>query len=105
MCQGGHVRSVGLKYLLTYKYKHEALACGWESNTTETRSKLFEWADIIVILQKEMEQHVPVEFHDKKDGSRKLFCYDVGPDHYGNPFHPQLLQNLDSMIQTHKLFL
>lgn len=103
-CQGGHVRSVALKYLLTYKYNHEVLACGWESNTLETRTMLYNWADYIVIMQREMEQYIPDEF--KTDGGRrKLYCYDVGPDNYGNPFHPQLQKMLDEMIQSHKIFM
>ncbi len=105
MCQGGHVRSVGLKYLLRYKYGHDVIACGWEANTPETRAMLFSWADIIVIMEKHFLEHIPQEFHNKEDGSRKLFCYDVGPDRFMNPFHPELQQMLDEMIKQHKLFL
>lgn len=103
MCQGAHVRSVGLKYLLTYKYGHEAVACGWESNTPETRAMLYEWADVIVIMESNMEKYIPKEFHEK-DGRRKLFCYDVGPDRYGNPFHPEMQKMLIGMIEKHGLF-
>jgi len=103
-CQGGHVRSVALKYLLTYKYGHEVLACGWESNKEDTRNMLYEWADVIVIMQAEMEKYVDPKHHN--DGERrKLYCYDVGEDVYGNPFHPTLQQSLDHMIQSHGLFV
>ncbi len=104
MCQGGHVRSVGLKYKLTYEYGHEVLACGWESNTPETRAMLFNWADVIVIMQSKFEQYIPAEFHNKPDGTRKLYCYDVGEDNYHNPFHPSLQANLKHMIEAHGLF-
>lgn len=104
-CQGGHVRSVALKYLLTYKYGHNVLACGWESNNKETREMLYDWADYIIILDKNMEQYVDKKFHFKEDGSRKLFCYHVGEDRFGNPFHPELQQMLIGIIEKHRLFL
>ena len=104
MCQGGHVRSVGLKYLLRYKYGHDVIACGWEGNTEETRDLLFSWADYIVVMQASMVQHVPTKHHQRDDQSRKLFCYDVGEDRYGNPFHPELQSALKGMIERHGLF-
>jgi predicted protein tyrosine phosphatase len=99
ICQGGQVRSVGLKYILTYKYNHEALACGVQSNTPDTISMLCGWADAIVILQKEFIQFVPAEHRNGK-----LFCYDVGPDRFGYAFHPELQSMLDNMIQKHGKF-
>lgn len=105
MCQGGHVRSVGLKFLLRYTFGHDVIACGWEGNTEETRRMLFNWADAIVILQGVFISHVPPEFHNNPDGSRKLFCYDVGEDRFGTPFHPELQHMLLSMVQQHGLFL
>jgi protein-tyrosine-phosphatase len=98
MCQGGHVRSVAAKYLLKYKYGHDVIACGWESNSEATRDMLCAWADYIVIMQTEFKQFIPSQYHSK------LFAYDVGPDHYGNPFHPALQRSIDSMIKRHGLF-
>lgn len=98
LCQGGHVRSVAAKYLLTYKYGHEVLACGWESNTPETRKMLFEWCDVIVIMQAHFKQYIPEEFWNK------TICYDVGPDRFMNPFHPELGKGLIQMIEQHGLF-
>ena len=104
MCQGGHVRSVALKYILKYTYGHDVLACGWESNTLETREMLYNWADAIIIMQREFIRYVPEQHHNKPDGTRKLFAYDVGPDNYGNPFHPGLQEQLRQMIRRHGLF-
>lgn len=98
MCRGGHVRSVGLKFILRYSYGHDVIACGWEGNAAETREMLFKWADYIVVLMKGFEDYVPVEFRPK------TFCYDVGEDVFGNPFHPQLQAALKGMIQKHGLF-
>lgn len=103
MCQGGHVRSGGLKYILTYKYGHEVLACGWQSNSWQTREMLCDWADAIVIMQGEFIQYVPPKY--AKTNIKPIICYDVGPDNYGNPFHPRLQNSLDSMIQKHGFFV
>ena len=105
MCQGGHVRSVGLKYLLRYGgYNCDVLACGWEGNTEATRRMLYGWADTIIVMQKQFADHVPAEFHTNADGSRKLFCYDVGEDRFGNPFHPELQATLKALVEGHGLF-
>lgn len=105
MCQGGNVRSVALKYLLHYGgMKLDALACGWESNTDNTRDMLFAWADYIIVMQPQFASRVPAAFHYQPGGPRKLFCYDVGQDRFGNPFHPELQQMLKGMISGHKLF-
>lgn len=108
VCQGGNVRSVGLKFLLTYGdlgISHDVIACGWESNTEETRDMLFSWADYIIILESKFEQYTPEKHKNKEDGSRKLFCYDVGPDNYGYAFHPDLQKKLRGMVVSHGLLL
>jgi predicted protein tyrosine phosphatase len=99
VCQGGHVRSVGLKYLLRYKYGHDVLACGWEANSQETRDMLCEWADKVILLDKDFEKYINPKFKSK------LFCYHVGNDIFGNPFHPVLLNILGCMIKAHKYFI
>jgi hypothetical protein len=96
MCQGGHVRSVAVKFLLHYVFGgHDVLACGWQSNTEETRKMLFEWADLVVIMDKDFSKFVPPEFR------KKLVCYHVGPDRFGSPFHPGLQKMLRGMITQH----
>ena len=106
VCRGGHVRSVGLKYLLHYgvEERHDVIACGYESNTQETREMLYSWADYIVVMQPHFAEYVPEKFHNSEDGARKLFCYDVGEDRFLNPFHPELQGSLKQMITKHKLF-
>lgn len=105
MCQGGQVRSVGLKFALTYRYSNidcDVIACGHEGNTEETRSMLFRWADLIIIMEGYMKEYVPKEFHIKMvngEEKRRLYCFDVGMDSFGNPFHPMLQGMLDKMIQ------
>ena len=48
---------------------------------------------------------VPEKYHAKENGERKLYCYDVGEDRYGNPFHPELSKMLQHMIEKHGLFI
>lgn len=98
MCAGGHVRSVGLKYLLKYKYGHEALACGQDANSLETRNMLCDWADYIIVVTKDYLPEVPEKYKDK------LICYEIGPDRFGYAFNSELLGICDNLIQQHGLF-
>ncbi len=78
ICRGGNVRSVGAKYILHYKYGHDVIACGYESNTQETREMLYDWADYIIIMSKDFEQYVPDKYKTSSSGARKLYLYEVG---------------------------
>jgi hypothetical protein len=92
MCQGGNSRSVSLAYLLKYVYGHDALACGWEKNDVKTRNMLCKWADRIFIMQAEFERFIPKKYKEK------VTAYDVGPDIWCNPFHPDLLEKCNNYI-------
>ena len=104
MCAGANVRSVGLKYLLKYKYGHEALACGQDANSVETIDMLCQWADYVVVMSDEYLKFIPEKYHLNDRGEQKLFCYEVGPDRYGYAFHPELLGIADNIITQHGLF-
>lgn len=104
LCRGGQVRSVGAKYILSYKYGHDVIACGWESNSESTRELLYQWADYIIIMESKFEQYVPDKYKFNEAGERKLFCYDVGEDRFGYAFHLELQKILDGMIKKHNLF-
>ncbi len=98
MCAGGNVRSVGLKYLLKYKYGHEALSCGQDANSSETIEMLSNWADYVIVLAGEYIKFVPKSFKGT------VLLYDVGSDRFGYAFHPELIQMLEKMIVEHGLF-
>ena len=98
MCAGGNVRSVALKYLLKYRYKHEALNCGQDANSPETIEMLCRWADHIIVLEPDYAKFVPETYKEK------AFCYNVGPDRFGSAFHQELLAILDFMINQHGKF-
>lgn len=93
MCQRGNVRSVALAYLLKdYHGGHDAVAIGWQTAGKELKDFLFTWADKIIVLEPYMCQHVPEAYKAKTE------IYDVGPDGYGNPRHPGLLEKLRGYI-------
>lgn len=98
MCAGGNVRSVGLRYLLRYKYGHEVLACGQDANNPDTIKMLCGWTDYIIVVTQDYLKFVPEEYHNK------TFVYEIGEDRFGYAFHPELLGIADQLIQTHGLF-
>jgi predicted protein tyrosine phosphatase len=93
VCEGGNVRSVSLAFALKYPYGMEALACGWRSACQETLAMLCQWADRIIVMQPNFAEKLPPGFEEK------VRCVDVGPDRFGNPFHPELLPFLQKTVQ------
>ena len=98
LCAGGNVRSVGLRYLLHYKYGHEVLACGQDANNLETREMLCKWADYVIPVTQEYAKFVPVEY------SNKIIVYEIGEDRFSYAFHPELIQICDNLIIKHGKF-
>ena len=92
VCQGGNCRSVHLAYLLKYQYHMDALACGYEGNTTKTLVMLANWAEKIVVLEAHMRANIPLEFQ------QKVTVLDVGKDRFFNP-NTELIEILDGMIR------
>lgn len=84
VCQGGNVRSVTLAYILKYERGLDALACGWEPNTEETKDMLYNWADRIVVMQTEFKDKIPEQYRDK------VVTCDVGPDRWGRSLDSDL---------------
>ena len=93
MCQGGNSRSVGCAYLLKYEYGFDALACGWEKNSSETITMLCKWADWIMVMEPQFKDYVPVQYHGK------IAVVDVGPDRWFNSLHPELLDLCNKLLQ------
>lgn len=97
MCQRGNVRSAALAFLLKDYYGHDAVAIGWETAGVELKGMLFPWADLIVVLEPYMLDHVP-EPH-----LIKTRVADVGPDGFGSPRHPVLLTRLEDHIRAGRI--
>jgi predicted protein tyrosine phosphatase len=84
LCAGGVVRSVTLCALLKYYWKHDALAASLDTNSTDTKLMLMEWADHIYIVEPDMWCEIP------EDYKHKTRCLDIGPDKWGKSMEPEL---------------
>lgn len=89
VCHWGHSRSVALARLLHSKGQG-AVAIGFASNGG-AMDVLATWADRIFVLQADYRQYVPEEHQDK------IVVFDVGPDRWVNPYHPELRAILERM--------
>ena len=85
ICQAGTIRSGALSHLLKYAYGVDALSASAEETPDTTMSILADWADYIVLLEPHFAVRIPPEFH------AKVRVFDVGPDRWSNPLHPELL--------------
>lgn len=95
VCQGGNSRSVACAYVLKYQFGIDALACSWEKNSPETMAMLFRWATIIIVMQAEFRQKIPVRFQSK------VLAIDVGPDVWCNGLHPELIELCSRLLTPH----
>jgi cephalosporin hydroxylase len=91
ICEGGNVRSVGLAYVLK-DHGQDAVAAGWRFSSPETLAMLCAWADRIFVMQGEFADRVPLEHRPK------VVVADVGPDRYGTPFHPELIETFGAWV-------
>ncbi len=94
VCQAGHSRSVALTRLLHSRGK-EAIACGWHTSPS-TLADLSCMADCIFVMQAKFIEAIPTEYRHKVDTH-----FDVGPDRWSNPYHPELASILKTMIGTY----
>ena len=98
ICQGGLVRSVGMKYALTYKYRFgEAIALGVEGNTAETILAIAKMCDQVILMDSTLKSSMP-------EGIEYLLC-DVGPDVFRNPFHEDLQQKISDWLVLNGKFI
>ena len=86
VCQRGNSRSVALAYIFKDVYGQDALAMGISAASDDTKSMLYEWADIIILVDQKYEDEIPAEY------KKKLQIWDVGSDKYFLGFHPELLE-------------
>lgn len=93
VCAAGMVRSVTLMFLFKAKYGFDALASGVGGNSPETNRMLYEWADYVFVLDKNLLQFIPEEYQ------LKTVLFDVGPDIWSQPCHPGLVDTLTRMCE------
>jgi predicted protein tyrosine phosphatase len=85
-CQAGICRSAAMANVLKTQYGHDALNAGLGYNSEETIRMLGDWADRIVVMQKELLPLVPRELRSK------TVVADVGPDIWKNSSDPDLVR-------------
>lgn len=98
ICRNGNVRSVALAYLIKTIYGHDALACGIKKIGPDTKRMLFDWADKVFVLDKELLPEV-MKDRTSKFG-RKVRVVHVGDDHWFNPKDQELLHNLYKQLNN-----
>jgi protein-tyrosine-phosphatase len=91
-CKGGITRSAAMANELK-RYGHDVLAAGLGYNAPETIQMLTDWADRIVVMQKELVQLVPMS------GRGKMVVADVGPDVWTNSSDPDLVARVRVIAQ------
>ena len=74
LCQQGNSRSVALAFLLKRHYHADALAAGLVTASKETLDMLYDWAEHIIVTDKELVAMVP------ENVQGKLHLWDVGTD-------------------------
>jgi hypothetical protein len=88
VCQYGHCRSVALARVVRKANNGsdpvEVVAVGWQTCGEAALRLLCGWADHIFILQGAYMDHIPPTHREK------VVVFDVGPDVWANPYHPDL---------------
>jgi hypothetical protein len=72
----------------------DAMAVGWEKNEEATKEMLFEWADIIIVVEEYiLNEKIPEKY------KYKTKLYNIGVDRWGLALHPGLLEVCDACIE------
>lgn len=103
VCEMGKVRSGAMAIALKSREQHDVIQCGWRVNSTETLKMLCDWADAIVVMERDLID--PFRSKVEKTGpldARKIIIVDVGPDYYGHPMNELLVQYLCSVVDGWK---
>lgn len=94
VCQGGNSRSVALAYYLKSKGK-QAIAVGTDHTSKETFELLINWADAVIVTDKNLLHLVPYDGH-------KLRVWDVGHDRFFRGFSQELIDLYDSYYREQR---
>lgn len=92
ICEHGNSRSVCLAWLLKWKYKKDALACGIMEVSPETFAMLCSWAELIIVTDKRIIHPMLNIFKDK------TIVFDVGPDRFFMGYPQELIDMYEKYI-------
>lgn len=97
VCAHGNNRSVTMAHILKYVENFETLTAGLEYHTPETLKMLFEWADVIVVPDRNLLDYIP-QVHKEK-----VKFYDIGEDVYPRPFNDQLYKKAKYLMDQNRI--
>jgi len=95
ICQKGNSRSVGFAWLLKMKYRVDALACGFKTQSDLTKNMLYEWADYIILMAPQYRDLIPMQY------SEKLLVLNVGHDTYFKGIDESLVEQCEKFLSLH----
>lgn len=85
VCSRGNSRSVALGWMLKDGMAFDAIAMGIDANSEDTKNMLYDWADHIIIVDRELLDKFPERYKNK------LKVFDVGGDRFFRGFEPELI--------------
>lgn len=92
-CAYGIVRSVACARIIKNEYGQEAKAIGLKTASDQELKRLYDWADVIIILDKELVSLAPDYYKDK------TFLINIGPDRWHDPGSKDLEQTIRAKLQ------
>lgn len=99
LCDEGNNRSVTVAHQLKY-WGHDVIPAGLKRNKAETLHMLSEWAERIILTER--EQIAAIQAICPFDISKKLDLWDLGPDVYPRPFNKDMLAIVRRLMEAHK---
>lgn len=89
VCRAGLVRSVALADVLKLHFEEtDVLPCGIHFNSYDTLQMLFHWADRIIVMEDRYKLGIGEQW------LYKTHVCEVGPDTYGTPKKPELIDKV-----------
>lgn len=96
-CEHGNVRSVALAYLIKTIYSYDVIACGMKANSKETLELLFQWADKVIFLDRNL---IPEKTWLNKFNGKDIRIADVGSDIWHNSKAEELNHKLLKQLKS-----
>lgn len=98
VCDQGINRSVTLASQLKY-LGHDTLSAGLATNSTETLMMLINWADLIILTDR--DQMLPWSDDVDYPPMERVQLWNIGEDRYPRPYNKDLLKICKRLIAEH----
>jgi hypothetical protein len=89
VCEEGLNRSVVARWMLQHQ-GHEVIPVGLRRTSPDTLAMLFDWADVVLLLDARLRGQLSVE---------NLIVWDVGPDLFPHHYNAELVRRLRAFGQ------